>query len=167
MVQGLGGASRNHLVYDEKRVRFWTCSFADYLLADGRRTFRNIRRIYVRNSNVSQQFPLGAEGGRGSRMIPVGGTHGPIRLQMRFPPHIQPMAAALSARPNGKWSRRQCLLTGLHRPMAGGANSFRANGSPVDVNRGRLRCTNRHSKLGSQPTAQVPSPRPSPKSDEP
>jgi carbon-monoxide dehydrogenase large subunit len=71
LVQGLGGAFLENLVYDE-HGQFLTGSLADYLVPTAS-DFPNLRAV-VLESNPSPINPLGAKGGGEGGIIPVGGV---------------------------------------------------------------------------------------------
>ena len=71
IVQGLGGALLEHLVYDETG-ELLTGSLADYLIP-GAGDFANIRAVML-GLKPSPNNPLGAKGGGEGGIIPVGGV---------------------------------------------------------------------------------------------
>jgi carbon-monoxide dehydrogenase large subunit len=71
LVQGLGGAFLENLVYDEQG-QFLTGSLADYLVPTAS-DFPNLRAV-VLESNPSPINPLGAKGAGEGGIIPVGGV---------------------------------------------------------------------------------------------
>jgi carbon-monoxide dehydrogenase large subunit len=71
LVQGLGGAFLEHLIYDEDG-QFLTGSLADYLVPTAS-DFPNLRAV-VLESNPSPINPLGAKGAGEGGIIPVGGV---------------------------------------------------------------------------------------------
>ncbi len=70
MVQGLGGAFLEHLIYDEE-AQLVTGTLADYL-APLSGNFPNIR-AYLLEENPSPVSPLGAKGGGEGGLLPMGG----------------------------------------------------------------------------------------------
>jgi carbon-monoxide dehydrogenase large subunit len=71
LVQGLGGAFLENLIYDENG-QFLTGSLADYLVPTAS-DFPNLRAV-VLESNPSPINPLGAKGAGEGGIIPVGGV---------------------------------------------------------------------------------------------
>jgi carbon-monoxide dehydrogenase large subunit len=71
IMQGLGGAFLEHLVYDDQG-QFLSGSLADYLLPSAT-DFPNIRAI-VTGDHPSPNNPLGAKGGGDGGVVPVGGA---------------------------------------------------------------------------------------------
>jgi carbon-monoxide dehydrogenase large subunit len=71
LVQGLGGAFLENLVYDEQG-QFLTGSLADYLVPTAS-DFPNLRAV-VLESHPSPINPLGAKGAGEGGIIPVGGV---------------------------------------------------------------------------------------------
>src|SRR5439155_15466202 len=71
VVQGLGGAFLEHLVYDDEG-QFLTGSLADYLVPTAS-DFPNIRAV-VMESHPSPINPLGAKGAGEGGIISVGGV---------------------------------------------------------------------------------------------
>jgi aerobic carbon-monoxide dehydrogenase large subunit len=71
LVQGLGGAFLENLIYDEDG-QFLTGSLADYLVPTAS-DFPNLRAV-VLESNPSPINPLGAKGAGEGGIIPVGGV---------------------------------------------------------------------------------------------
>ena len=72
IVQGLGGALLEHLVYDEEG-QLLTASLADYLHADRRRFPAHSRAIAL-EEQPSPNNPLGAKGAGEGGVVPVGGV---------------------------------------------------------------------------------------------
>lgn len=93
MIQGLGGAFLEHLVYDEDG-QLLTGSFADYLMPTAS-DFPNIRSITLELKPCPNN-PLGAKGAGEGALIPVGGlmANAVADALSRF--NVQPMELPLS-----------------------------------------------------------------------
>ncbi len=99
IVQGLGGALLEHLVYD-RAGQFLTASFADYLLPTAT-DFPNIRGVSL-EMHPSPINPLGAKGAGEGGTIPVGGIIGNAVASALASLHIQPRELPLS--PSRVWT---------------------------------------------------------------
>jgi aerobic carbon-monoxide dehydrogenase large subunit len=93
IVQGLGGAFLEHLVYDENG-QLLTGSFADYLLPTAS-DFPNIRSITLELKPCPNN-PLGAKGAGEGGLIPVGGIMANAVADALSHLNIQPMELPLS-----------------------------------------------------------------------
>jgi carbon-monoxide dehydrogenase large subunit len=93
IVQGLGGAFLEHLVYDENG-QLLTGSFADYLLPTAS-DFPNIRSITLELKPCPNN-PLGAKGAGEGGLIPVGGIMANAVADALSHFNIQPMELPLS-----------------------------------------------------------------------
>ena len=94
LVQGLGGAVLEHLIYDE-HGQFLTGSLADYLLPTAS-DFPNLRCV-VLDDYPSPINPLGAKGAGEGGIIAAGGVHGECgrqRAEQSF--GVQPRELPLS-----------------------------------------------------------------------
>jgi carbon-monoxide dehydrogenase large subunit len=93
IVQGLGGAFLEHLVYDEEG-QLLTGSFADYLMPTAS-DFPNIRSITVELKRCPNN-PLGAKGAGEGGLIPVGGIMANAVADALSHLNVQPMELPLS-----------------------------------------------------------------------
>jgi carbon-monoxide dehydrogenase large subunit len=93
IVQGLGGAFLEHLVYDENG-QLLTGSFADYLLPTAS-DFPNIRSITLELKPCPNN-PLGAKGAGEGGLIPVGGIMANAVADALSHLNVQPMELPLS-----------------------------------------------------------------------
>jgi carbon-monoxide dehydrogenase large subunit len=93
IIQGLGGAFLEHLVYDENG-QLLTGSFADYLLPTAS-DFPNIRSITLELKPCPNN-PLGAKGAGEGGLIPVGGIMANAVADALSHLNIQPMELPLS-----------------------------------------------------------------------
>lgn len=93
IVQGLGGAFLEHLVYDENG-QLLTGSFADYLLPTAS-DFPNIRSITLELKPCPNN-PLGAKGAGEGGLIPVGGIMANAIADALSHLNVQPMELPLS-----------------------------------------------------------------------
>jgi carbon-monoxide dehydrogenase large subunit len=93
IVQGLGGAFLEHLVYDENG-QLLTGSFADYLLPTAS-DFPKIRSLNVDLKRCPNN-PLGAKGGGEGGIIPVGGIMANAIADALKHLNVQPMELPLS-----------------------------------------------------------------------
>jgi carbon-monoxide dehydrogenase large subunit len=93
IVQGLGGAFLEHLVYDENG-QLLTGSFADYLMPTAS-DFPKIRSSVVDLKRCPNN-PLGAKGGGEGGIIPVGGIMANAVADALRHLHVQPMELPLS-----------------------------------------------------------------------
>jgi aerobic carbon-monoxide dehydrogenase large subunit len=93
IVQGLGGALLEHLVYDAEG-QLLTGSFADYLLPTAS-DFPNIRSITLELKPCPNN-PLGAKGAGEGGVIPVGGVIGNAVADALFHLNVQPLELPLS-----------------------------------------------------------------------
>lgn len=93
IVQGLGGAFLEHLVYDENG-QLLTGSFADYLLPTAS-DFPNIRAITLELKPCPNN-PLGAKGAGEGGLIPVGGIMANAVADALSHLNVQPMELPLS-----------------------------------------------------------------------
>jgi aerobic carbon-monoxide dehydrogenase large subunit len=93
IVQGLGGAFLEHLVYDEEG-QLLTGSFADYLMPTAS-DFPNIRSITVELKPCPNN-PLGAKGAGEGGLIPVGGIMANAVADALSHLNVQPMELPLS-----------------------------------------------------------------------
>jgi carbon-monoxide dehydrogenase large subunit len=93
IVQGLGGAFLEHLVYDDEG-QLLTGSFADYLLPTAS-DFPNIRSITVELKRCPNN-PLGAKGAGEGGLIPVGGIMANAVADALSHLNVQPMELPLS-----------------------------------------------------------------------
>lgn len=93
IVQGLGGAFLEHLVYDENG-QLLTGSFADYLMPTAS-DFPNIRSITLELKPCPNN-PLGAKGAGEGGLIPVGGIMANAVADALSRLNIQPMELPLS-----------------------------------------------------------------------
>jgi carbon-monoxide dehydrogenase large subunit len=93
IVQGLGGAFLEHLVYDENG-QLLTGSFADYLMPTAS-DFPKIRSSVVDLKRCPNN-PLGAKGGGEGGIIPVGGIMANAIADALKHLHVQPMELPLS-----------------------------------------------------------------------
>jgi carbon-monoxide dehydrogenase large subunit len=99
IVQGLGGALLEHLVYDENG-QLLTASFADYLIPSAS-DFPNIRAIAL-EERPSPNNPLGAKGAGEGGIIPVGGVIANAVASALASLKVQPRALPLS--PSRLWA---------------------------------------------------------------
>jgi aerobic carbon-monoxide dehydrogenase large subunit len=93
IVQGLGGAFLEHLVYDEEG-QLLTGSFADYLMPTAT-DFPNIRSITLELKPCPNN-PLGAKGAGEGGLIPVGGIMANAVADALSHLNVQPMELPLS-----------------------------------------------------------------------
>jgi carbon-monoxide dehydrogenase large subunit len=93
IVQGLGGAFLEHLVYDDEG-QLLTGSFADYLMPTAS-DFPNIRSITVELKPCPNN-PLGAKGAGEGGLIPVGGLMANAVADALAHLNVQPMELPLS-----------------------------------------------------------------------
>ena len=93
IVQGLGGAFLEHLVYDENG-QLLTGSFADYLLPTAS-DFPKIRALTVELKPCPSN-PLGAKGGGEGGIIPIGGIMANAVADALKHLNVQPMELPLS-----------------------------------------------------------------------
>jgi carbon-monoxide dehydrogenase large subunit len=93
IVQGLGGAFLEHLIYDEEG-QLLTGSFADYLMPTAT-DFPNIRSITVELKPCPNN-PLGAKGAGEGGLIPVGGIMANAVADALSHLNVQPMELPLS-----------------------------------------------------------------------
>jgi len=93
IVQGLGGAFLEHLVYDENG-QLLTGSFADYLLPTAS-DFPKIRSLTV-DLKPCPNNPLGAKGGGEGGIIPIGGIMANAVADALKHLNVQPMELPLS-----------------------------------------------------------------------
>jgi carbon-monoxide dehydrogenase large subunit len=93
IVQGLGGAFLEHLVYDENG-QLLTGSFADYLMPTAS-DFPNIRSITLELKPCPNN-PLGVKGAGEGGLIPVGGIMANAVADALFHLNVQPMELPLS-----------------------------------------------------------------------
>jgi aerobic carbon-monoxide dehydrogenase large subunit len=93
IVQGLGGAFLEHLVYDDEG-QLLTGSFADYLMPTAS-DFPNIRSITVELKPCPNN-PLGAKGAGEGGLIPVGGIMANAVADALSHLNVQPMELPLS-----------------------------------------------------------------------
>jgi carbon-monoxide dehydrogenase large subunit len=93
MVQGLGGALLENIVYDDQG-QFLTGSFADYLLPLAS-DYPNVRAIMLGNS-PSPGNPLGAKGGGEGGVVPIGGLIANAVAAALAPLGVQPRELPLS-----------------------------------------------------------------------
>ncbi|MCA6106732.1 xanthine dehydrogenase family protein molybdopterin-binding subunit [Bradyrhizobium cenepequi] len=93
IVQGLGGAFLEHLVYDDEG-QLLTGSFADYLMPTAS-DFPNIRSITVELKPCPNN-PLGAKGAGEGGLIPVGGVMANAVADALSHLNVQPMELPLS-----------------------------------------------------------------------
>jgi carbon-monoxide dehydrogenase large subunit len=93
IVQGLGGAFLEHLVYDENG-QLLTGSFADYLLPTAS-DFPKIRSLTVELKPCPNN-PLGAKGGGEGGIIPIGGVMANAIADALKHLNVQPMELPLS-----------------------------------------------------------------------
>lgn len=93
IVQGLGGAFLEHLVYDEEG-QLLTGSFADYLMPTAT-DFPNIRSITLELKRCPNN-PLGAKGAGEGGLIPVGGIMANAVADALSHLNVQPMELPLS-----------------------------------------------------------------------
>jgi carbon-monoxide dehydrogenase large subunit len=93
IVQGLGGAFLEHLVYDENG-QLLTGSFADYLLPTAS-DFPKIRALTVELKPCPNN-PLGAKGGGEGGIIPIGGIMANAVADALKHLNVQPMELPLS-----------------------------------------------------------------------
>jgi aerobic carbon-monoxide dehydrogenase large subunit len=93
LVQGLGGAFLENLVYDEQG-QFLTGSLADYLVPTAS-DFPNLRAV-VLESNPSPINPLGAKGAGEGGIIPVGGVIANAVANALRPLGVEPRELPLS-----------------------------------------------------------------------
>ena len=93
IVQGLGGALLEHLIYDADG-QFLTGSFADYLLP-GAGDFPAIRAIAL-ELKPAPHNPLGAKGAGEGGIIPVGGVIGNAVADALAPLGVEPRVLPLS-----------------------------------------------------------------------
>jgi carbon-monoxide dehydrogenase large subunit len=93
VVDGLGGAFLENLVYDEQG-QFLTGSLADYLVPTAS-DFPNLRAV-VLESNPSPINPLGAKGAGEGGIIPVGGVIANAVANALRPLGVEPRELPLS-----------------------------------------------------------------------
>ena len=93
IVQGLGGAFLEHLVYDDEG-QLLTGSFADYLMPTAS-DFPNIRSITLELKRCPNN-PLGAKGAGEGGLIPVGGIMANAVADALSHLNVQPMELPLS-----------------------------------------------------------------------
>jgi aerobic carbon-monoxide dehydrogenase large subunit len=101
IVQGLGGAFLEHLVYDENG-QLLTGSFADYLLPTAS-DFPHIRSITLELKPCPNN-PLGAKGAGEGGLIPVGGIMANAIADALSHLDVQPMALPLSPARIWQWA---------------------------------------------------------------
>ena len=94
MVQGLGGAFLEHMIYDDQG-QLLTGSLADYALP-GASDFPNIRVVTLENY-PSPVNPLGAKGAGEGGIIPVGGVIANAVAAALAPLGVSPCSLPLSA----------------------------------------------------------------------
>lgn len=107
IVQGLGGAFLEHLVYDEEG-QLLTGSFADYLMPTAS-DFPNIRSITLELKPCPNN-PLGAKGAGEGGLIPVGGIMANAVADALSHLNVQPMELPLS--PPRIWSLIEAAKAG-------------------------------------------------------